>query len=420
MHASIDANALRRARRRLTDRLDSLRGWEVGMADTYRSAAALLSRLVPEDPVVCLRPHLVAARARQIVAAFPGDVLYAVKCNDTALVLDALWQGGIRQFDTASIAEIRLVKERLPGAACHFMHPVKGAEAIAEAFFRHGVRRFVFDHEDELTKIVSVTAGAPDLELFVRLAVPGEGAMLTLTGKFGVGVEEAARLVRLARRHARRVGLTFHVGSQCVDTAAYARAIGLAAAAARLAGGIDDLDVGGGFPARYRGDEPAFEAFVATIERAVDTHGLDCALQCEPGRALVADGASVLTRVELRRGTALYLNDGVYGNLAELRWVGPQFPIRVMRRDGPVDGRELGFDLYGPTCDSIDSMPGPHYAAREVGEGDWLEVGMMGAYSNALRTGFNGFGSAPLAVIGDGGWYLPESRARRERERLAA
>ncbi len=375
------------------------------MADTFGSAAALLALRSPENPVVCVRPHLIEARARRVVGAFPGDVLYAVKCNDTPVVLEALWRGGVRHFDTASIGEVRLVRRLLPQARCHFMHPVKSAEAIAEAYHRHGVRRFAFDHEDELAKIVAATGRAPDLELFLRLAVPGQGSLLALTGKFGVEREEAVRLLRRARGMAVETGLTFHVGSQCVEPEAFGRAIAIAAEVARLAGGIDHLDVGGGFPALYTGDEPEFEAFVAAILGGVGAHGLPCRLQCEPGRLLVADGASVLTRVELRRGQSLYLNDGVYGNLAELKWIGPRFPIRLVRPAGAVAGRTAAFDLYGPTCDSIDSMPGPHWVPREVGEGDWLEVGMMGAYSNALKTAFNGFESEAVAILRDQGWY---------------
>src|SRR5215212_9675148 len=162
------------------------------MVQSYRSAAALLSARSQVDPVVCLRPHLIAARARRVVAAFPGDVLYAVKCNDAPDALKALWAGGVRHFDTASIGEVRAVKALLPEAACHFMHPVKSGEAVAEAYHRYGVRRFVLDHADELAKIVAATGGASDLELFVRVAVPGEGAVLALTGKFGVPVGEAA------------------------------------------------------------------------------------------------------------------------------------------------------------------------------------------------------------------------------------
>ncbi len=380
------------------------------MTDTYGSAAALIVLTNPVDPVVCLRPRLIASRARRMLAAFPGDMLYAVKCNEAPEVLRALWDGGVRAFDTASIGEVRAVRALLPDAACHFMHPIKSPEAIAEAYHRHGVRRFVFDHTDELAKIMAHTGGAGDLELFVRLAVPGEGSMLSLTGKFGVGVDETAGLVRAARAHARSVGITFHVGSQCVEPVAFARAIALVAEVVRRAGPIDDLDVGGGFPARYLGDEPVFEAFVAAIREAVARNGLTCRLQCEPGRALVADGASVLTRVELRRGLGLYLNDGTYGNLAELKWIGPQFPMRLVRPARPGDARLLGFDLFGPTCDSVDSMPGPHWLPADTESGDWIEVGMMGAYSNSLRTRFNGFASEPMALLGDGDWYSAERR----------
>lgn len=382
------------------------------MADTFTSAAALIAHKSPVDPVVGLRPHLISARARRVLAAFPGDVLYAVKCNDAPEVLQALWAGGVREFDTASIGEVRAVRRLLPQARCHFMHPVKSVGAIAEAYHEHGVRRFVFDHPDELAKIVAATGCPADLELFVRLAVPGEGALLALTGKFGVGVADAGALVRAARGYARLVGLTFHVGSQCVDPAAYGRAMALAAEVVRQVGPVDDLDVGGGFPARYVGDEPEFEAFVAVIRADMDRHGLTCRLQCEPGRVLVADGASALARVELRRADSLYLNDGVYGNLAELKWIGPQFPMRLVRPGRNADSCRTGFDLFGPTCDSIDSMPGPHWLPSDTDEGDWVEVGMMGAYSNALKTGFNGFSSEKLAILSDGGWYLGASSGR--------
>jgi ornithine decarboxylase len=384
------------------------------MADTFISAAALLAHKSPVDPVVGLRPHLIQARARRVLAAFPGDVLYAVKCNDAPEVLQALWDGGVREFDTASIREVRAVKSLLPRALCHFMHPVKSVGAIAEAYHDHAVRRFVFDHPDELAKIVAATGCADDLELFVRLAVPGEGSLLALTGKFGVGVEDAGALVRAARGYARTVGITFHVGSQCVDPAAYGRAMALTAEVMRQVGPVDDLDVGGGFPARYLGDEPEFEAFVAVIREAAARYGLGCRLQCEPGRLLVADGASALSRVELRRDDSLYLNDGVYGNLAELKWIGPHFPMRLVRPPRASDGGRTGFDLFGPTCDSVDAMPGPHWLPADTDEGDWVEVGMMGAYSNALKTGFNGFASGKLAILSDAGWYL----GGRERQAL--
>lgn len=371
------------------------------MLETYRSAAALLSSVDIEGGVLALRPHRVIRAAQAIVREFPGDVLYAVKCNDHPAVLRALWDGGVRHFDTASLGEIELVRRVLPDAECHFMHPVKSEAAIARAYAIHGVRSFVVDHRDELDKLIHATGGANDLALYVRLAVPGEGAVLALTGKFGCAVAEAVELVRRARVQARIVGLTFHVGSQCLDPQAYARALRLCAEVVAQAGPVDRIDVGGGFPGRYRGDEPPFPAFVDVITKAMARHGLSARLQCEPGRALVADGASVLARVELRRGTSLYLNDGVYGNLAELRWVGPVFPIR--RVGDREDHETAAFDLFGPTCDSIDSMPGPHDLPADIRAGDWLEVGQMGAYSNALRTGFNGFGTERVVLLEDEG-----------------
>ncbi|MFO1067906.1 MAG: type III PLP-dependent enzyme [Geminicoccaceae bacterium] len=389
------------------------------MVQTYGSAGALLSLRSPVEPVLCVRPHVLAATAERIVGAFPGDVLYAVKCNDTPVVLEALWQGGVRHFDTASIGEVRTVKAVLPDAACHFMHPVKAPEAIAEAYHVHGVRRFVLDHADELAKIVAATGAAPDLELYVRLAVPGEGAVLSLAGKFGIEPAEAPALLQAVRKVAARIGLTFHVGSQCVEPVAFERAVALAAAVARQAGGIDDLDVGGGFPAHYCGSEPAFAVFARAIAAAVRRQGLACRLQCEPGRALVADGASALARVELRRGQRLFLNDGIFGNLAELKWIGPHFPIRVVRdRQPAVVGLEP-FELLGPTCDSVDALPGPWWLPGDVATGEWLEVGMTGAYSNAFRTRFNGFGSDAVAIVSDRPWYVGRTNAAPP-ERLAA
>ena len=386
----------------------TLTGWGIGMIQSYGGAAAMIRAFAPELPIVGLRPHLIRARAASVLDSFPGDVLYAVKCNDHPVVLEALFAAGVRQFDTASIKEIRRVRQLLPDAVCHFMHPVKSSEAIAEAYHVHGVRRFVLDHPRELEKIVEATGRPADLELFVRLAVPGDGALLTLTGKFGTGPAEAAELLRLAKGVAAETGLTFHVGSQCLTPEAYTRAIDIAAAVIAEVGGVDHLDVGGGFPAAYTGDEPPFSAFVEAITAAVERHGLACTLQCEPGRLLVADGASVFARVELRRGAALYLNDGVYGNLAELKWVGPQFPTRALSVDGQRRGRDMAFDLFGPTCDSIDSMPGPHWLAADVDDGDWLEVGMMGAYSSALRTDFNGFAECHTVLLDDSVWFALE------------
>ena len=368
------------------------------------AVASLFDKAI-DRPVIGLRPAALAARVRQTIDAFPGDVLYAVKCNAHPMVLRQLWSAGIRHFDTASINEIRLVKSMLPNAACYFMHPVKSRRAIDEAYHHHGVRRFVVDHQSELDKIIETLGEAQDLELVVRLAVPGEGAVLSLSGKFGADQDEATMLVRRCKAIAARTGMTFHVGSQSLRPSDFAWAVRMVGDVANRVGGIDLLDVGGGFPARYVGDEPEFPAFVDAIQTAIAETGLECDLQCEPGRLLVADSISVFTRVEMRRGKSLFVNDGVYGNLAETKWVGPQFPMRLIRDgDEPRVGR-FGFDLFGPTCDTIDSMPGPHFLPADVVEGDWIEVAMMGAYSCALSTDFNGFGHAHWLLYEDGFWH---------------
>ena len=109
-------------------------------------------------------------------------------------------------------------------------------------------------------------------------------------------------------------------------------------------------------------------------------------LWCEPGRALVAEGSSLLTRVELRKGDALYLNDGAYGSLFDAAHAKWPFPVKLVRGEGARDA-ELGpFRFFGPTCDSADHMPGPFWLPEDVREGDYVEIGMLGAYGVAMAT----------------------------------
>lgn len=375
------------------------------MTQTYDSAAAMVAALRPEEPVYCLRPHVLRETARRYVEAFPGHVLYAVKCNDDRRVLRALYDGGVRHFDTASIAEVKGINDQFPQPACHFMHPVKSRGAIAEAYFDYGVRSFALDHEDELAKILDVTGGAEDLTLVVRIEAPRNQAVCDLSGKFGATLEDAAELLRSARKKARRIGMTFHVGSQCLAPLAYRRAIELAGRARELASvDLDLLDVGGGFPVPYVGVEPPpFEDYVAAIREGIKAIGLPetTDLLCEPGRALVAAGCSMVVQVELRRDNALYLNDGMYGSLSDMRFDGIDFPMRVIRPDAEVSSRLNGFNLFGPTCDSTDSMPGPYWLPEDIREGDWIEIGQMGAYTNVLRSRFNGFHARTFTFVRD-------------------
>jgi ornithine decarboxylase len=360
----------------------------------------------PEEPIYCLRPAAITEAASDFVRGFHGDVLYAVKCNPEPAVLNALWEGGVRHFDCASVGEVALVRQMLPEAAIHFMHPVKSRSAIRTAYARYGVRDFVLDSAGELAKIMEETANATDLGLVVRLALPPSGAIYDLSGKFGASVEEAATLLRAARPLARRLGLSFHVGSQCMEPLAYRRALALVADTIRRAGvAVEIIDVGGGFPVSYPDLEPPpLGAFFAEIEAAFDALDLPTAkLWSEPGRALVAAGASVVVQVQLRRGDALYVNDGVYGSLSDAGAPAFRFPVRRIR--ATALGKEVeasrAYSFFGPTCDSADHMKGPFVLPADMAEGDWIEIGQLGAYGACLGTVFNGFDRARILAVSD-------------------
>jgi ornithine decarboxylase len=360
-----------------------------------------VAMLRPEEPLHCLRAATIRAAGAGFVAGFPGDVLYAVKCNPEVAVLQALWEGGVRHFDCASLPEVALVSRLLPFAKIHFMHPVKSRQAIAQAYAVHGVRDFVLDHDTELAKILEETGQARDLGLIVRIALPAGPAKCDLSGKFGAWPQEAAALLRAARPHARTLGVSFHVGSQCLDPLAWRRAIQLAGQIIRASGvAVEVLDVGGGFPVAYADQvPPPLGAFFAEIEGAVEALDLPgLKLWAEPGRALAAAGTSVVVQVQMRRGDALYINDGVFGSLSDAGPPNFRFPVRPVR---PGGASETAFSFFGPTCDSADTMQGPFMLPSDVAEGDWIEIGQLGAYGGCLRTGFNGFGRAQTVEVRD-------------------
>lgn len=373
--------------------------------------AGLVASMRPQEPLHCVRPAAITAAARAFVQAFQGDVLYAVKCNSEPAVLRAVWAGGVRHFDCASAAEVTLVRRLLPGAAIHFMHPVKARAAIREAWLVHAVRDFVLDSASELDKILTeigpLRAGAPADQpgLFVRLALPKSGAAIDLSTKFGADVNDAVELLRAARPQAGKLGVAFHVGSQCMDPLAWRDALELVGFVIARAGvRVDVIDVGGGFPVAYPDiDPPPLGAFMAEIDAAFDRLNLpETRLMAEPGRALVAGGGSVVVQVQLRKGSMLYVNDGVFGSLSDAGTLGFRFPTRLIRAAGRVPGAPLAaFSFFGPTCDSTDVMHGPFMLPDDVREGDWIEIGQLGAYGACLRTSFNGFDRAALVEVRD-------------------
>lgn len=369
-----------------------------------RTVDGLVAALRPEVPLHCLRPAQLAETARAFAAAFPGRTLYAVKCNAEPAVLRALWRGGVRHFDCASAAEVRLVRSLFPRAGIHFMHPVKARAAIREAYADAGVRDFVIDSAEEMEKILAETGRPADLGLVVRLALPKGSAVYDLSGKFGAQPADAVALLRAARPHAAMLGISFHVGSQCLDPQAYACAIALAAEVIREAGvTVEVLDVGGGFPAAYPDVvPPPLGDFMAAIRAAFAAAALPgVAIWAEPGRALVAGGGSVVVQVQRRRGDELFINDGIYGALFDAGTTGFRFPVRMIRPDGGSAAPLMAFRFFGPTCDSADRMEGPFLLPADIAEGDWIEIGQLGAYGSCLRTGFNGFDRAGMAEVAD-------------------
>ncbi|MCM2344556.1 MAG: type III PLP-dependent enzyme [Alphaproteobacteria bacterium] len=387
--------------RRVADKLALVKTKPSGPYVFEGDIDGLVAELQPTIPLYVIRPDILARQAQAFVQGFRGTTMYAVKVNPDKHVVQALYKAGIRTFDVASIEEVRLVRRLAPKGTMYFMHPVKAREAISEAYFMHGVHNFVLDTQDELNKILQETAYAPDLTLMVRLAVKGEDAIFALSDKFGASVQDVADLLAMARPVAAKIGVTFHVGSQCMDPAAYRRALQLAQEAVHLSGvKIDVVDVGGGFPVSYPDMEPvALTDYFTEIERALNACGFaDCEHFCEPGRALVAEAGSMVARVELRKGNMLYLNDGTYGGLFD---AGKQFNFRFgTRRVGKQPGEgETPFCFSGPTCDSVDMMKGPFMLPDDVAEGDWIEIKGMGAYSLSVRSNFNGFGRSATVFL---------------------
>jgi len=374
----------------------------------HQDASAVVRALSPDEPVILNRPQAAARAARFFAEKFPGKSLYAVKANPSPELLQVLWDNGITHYDVASIAEVRLVRAALPQATLCFMHPVKTAAAIAEAYKVHGVRTFSLDTQDELEKIVAATAdesgaAAEDLSLCVRLRVSSEYSELSLASKFGVDLADAAPLLQATRQVADCLGICFHVGSQAMTPFAYVQALErVRAAIVDAAVTVDIVDVGGGFPSIYPGMEPPpLEDYFGAIHRAAESLPVSYSseLWCEPGRALCAEYNSMIVKVEKRRGDELFINEGAYGALFDAAHIGWRFPVKGLNADRK--GAEDEFAFYGPTCDDADYMKGPFMLPADIAAGDYIEIGMLGAYGAAMRTRFNGFGAGEVVEVAD-------------------
>ena len=360
----------------------------------FADPEAMIMALDPSYPVYCLRPQVLADTAKSFLDGFSGLVMYAVKCNPHPFVLQSLFESGIRHFDTASLTEIAAVREAHPEAEAYFMHPVKSRAALLSAHRVYDLRHYVIDHENELAKILEITGGNPDINVLVRLSTPPGKALFELSDKFGASDYEAVRLLRAVHEAGLTAGVAFHVGSQCIDPESYIRALGIAGRVIEDAGvPVRYLDVGGGFPARYANHAaPPLEEYFAAIRQGLAALPPDPGriAMCEPGRALVAGACSLVVQVHLRKDNALYINDGVMHSMSEMA-AGIDLPARLLRPNGPYAAVDTDFTIFGPTCDSADVLPNKVPLPADIREGDWIEFGQIGAYSNAMATRFNGF-----------------------------
>jgi ornithine decarboxylase len=371
----------------------------------FKSVNELVNTLKPDYPVYCIRPEQIKKSASFFKENFPGKVLYAVKTNPNEKIIKQIIFNGIRDFDVASLAEIKLIKKMNSEVNLHFMHTIKSKESISSAYFDYGVKSFSLDNKDELKKILEATNQAKDLNLFVRIAISNEHAEIDLSRKFGALSSEALGLVRLCKEHSKKLGISFHVGSQCMEKISYTKGI-------REIGNIikktkiipDVINIGGGFPAIYPDLKPEpLIKYIEEIKKGIKNLKLIKLpeIMCEPGRAIVAESGSTIVKVILRKKQNLYVNDGTYGSLFDAGVPNFIFPSKMIT-SGRIQSKKMtSFSFFGPTCDSLDYMKGPFLLPNNIKEGDYIELGQLGAYGLTFRTNFNGFYSNEIYEVND-------------------
>ena len=373
--------------------------------EKFSNVNELVNTLKPVNPIYCIRPETIKNSVKIFKDKFPGKVLYAVKTNPNEYVLKHIIKSGIDRFDVASINEVKLIRRLNPKSKLYFMHPIKCREDIASAYFDYNVRDFSLDTKEELMKILESTKNAKDLNLFVRVAVSNEHAELDLSRKFGALTSEALGLVRLCRQHAKKLGISFHVGSQCMHKISFSKGLKEISNIIKKTKIIPDtINVGGGFPSIYPDLKPEpLENYFNEIKLGLNCLKLEKMPEiiCEPGRALVAESGSTIVRVNLRKKNKLYINDGTYGSLFDAGVPNFILPSRLIT-NGRVQSKKItAFQFYGPTCDSLDYMKGPFLLPNNVKEGDYIELGQLGAYGLTFRTKFNGFYSDSIVELND-------------------
>ena len=371
----------------------------------FKSVDELVNQLKPTEPVYCIRRNSIRLASRFFQNKFPGKILYAVKTNPHPVVLQTLLDSGIKHYDVASIKEIETIKNLNPEVECSYMHTVKSREDIKEAYFKYNIKTFALDTKDELIKIIESTNHAKDLRLFIRVSVSNEHAEIDLSKKFGAITSEAAGLLRLGKQYAYKLGLSFHVGSQCMHPISYAKGISEIGNIIKRTKIVPDvINIGGGFPTIYPDLVPQpMQSYFDEIKKGLKNLKLQKLPEiiCEPGRSLVAESGSTIVRVNLRKKQKLYINDGTYGTLFDAGTPNIVYPSRVIKNGRVISKKLNSFDFYGPTCDSMDYMKGPFILPNNIKENDYIELGQLGAYGLTFRTQFNGFYSDQIFEVED-------------------
>ena len=373
--------------------------------EKFKSVDELVKQLRPTEPVYCIRRKSIQLSSKYFQNKFPGKILYAVKTNPNPDVLKTILESGINNFDIASIKEIEAIKKINPNAICSYMHTVKSRESINESYFKYGIKAYSLDTKDELIKIIESTNNAKDLELFIRVAVSNEHAEIDLSKKFGAINSEASALLRLVKQYAKKIGLSFHVGSQCMHPISYTKGIAEIGNIIKKTKIIPDvINIGGGFPTIYPDLIPqSLDNYFKEINEALSNLKLKKLPEviCEPGRAIVAESGSTIVRVNLRKKQKLYINDGTYGTLFDAGVPNIVYPSRIIKNGRFISKKLTAFDFYGPTCDSMDYMKGPFILPNNIKENDYIELGQLGAYGLTFRTEFNGFFSDNIYEVED-------------------
>ena len=376
----------------------------MGLSKTiWASPSELIRAQQPENPVLFFAPTVLQATAKRFLAGFPGLVTYAVKSNPDEMVIQNLVAAGVKGFDVASPYEIEMIGRIAPGAARHYNNPVRSRAEIAYAV-EQGVTSYSVDSHSELRKLAELVP-VEGTEISVRFKLPVKGSAYNFGAKFGATAEDATAILREVAAYGFTPSITFHPGTQVNDLTLWEQFIGTAAEIAHNAGvTIARLNVGGGFPShRTADDRLSLEDIFGVIDRATAaSFGADRpALVCEPGRGMCGEAFSVAARVKaIRDGNHVFLNDGVYGSLAEMPIIGMIDRIEVVSPEGVARrGSKVDRIVFGPTCDSVDRLPGEIALASDMEEGDYVLVHGMGAYSTVTNTRFNGFGELAIATV---------------------